>query len=104
MLLIEFPGVRCRFDFHVIGAEPNRALLTGILSIKSGGFLQHQNSLAARPKASETSFRQVSYIKSLDICYQWCSMYCDGLHMITASQLRAARALLGIDQACLAQP
>jgi transcriptional regulator with XRE-family HTH domain len=103
MLLIEFLGVRCRFDFHVIGAEPNRALLTGTLNIKSGGFLQYQNSHAALPKASETSFRQVSYIKSLHIGYQWCNMYNDGLHMITASQLRAARALLGIDQACLAQ-
>jgi hypothetical protein len=103
MLLIEFLGVRCRVDFHVIAAEPNRALLTGILNIKSGWFLQYQNSHAALPKASETSFRQVSYIKSLHIGYQLYYMYNACLYMITASQLRAARALLGIDQACLAQ-
>src|ERR1700692_3164285 len=39
----------------------------------------------------------------LNIVYQCKTMHNDVWHMITASQLRAARALLGIDQITLAQ-
>lgn len=37
------------------------------------------------------------------MCYQCSYLYNDLLYMITASQLRAARALVGIDQLALAQ-